>query len=124
MDDRIDRRRFLGASLAGAALGAAAGRPVLGLGYLVGDDKAKNVGLPLEKLIHAQSGMKIKTVESFTEDEPIPRVAFVRVTTEDGAEGWGQVAPFNADITVMVLHRDVAPLAIGKDPYDVGALSQ
>ncbi len=124
MDDRIDRRRFLGASLAGAALGAAAGRPVLGLGYLVGDDKAKNVGLPLEKLIHAQSDMKIKTVESFTEDEPIPRVAFVRVTTEDGAEGWGQVAPFNADITVTVLHRDVAPLAIGKDPYDVGALSQ
>ena len=121
---RINRRRFLRASLAGAVLGSAATPRVLGLGYPLGGRPKKDVGLPLEALIHAHSDMKIKTVESFTEDVPVPPLSFVRVTTEDGAEGWGQIAPFNADISATVLHRDVAPLAIGKDPYDVGALSQ
>jgi L-alanine-DL-glutamate epimerase-like enolase superfamily enzyme len=49
-------------------------------------------------------------------------VAFVRVRTDDGAEGWGQVAPYNADITADVLHRQVAPHALGADAQEIEAL--
>ena len=40
-------------------------------------------------------------------------VAFVRVSTDEGAEGWGQVAPYHADLTARVLHRQVAPYLVG-----------
>src|SRR6476659_1837759 len=50
-------------------------------------------------------------------------VAFVRVLTDDGAEGWGQVAPYNADITAEVLHRQVTPHALGMDPLDPQAVA-
>ena len=49
--------------------------------------------------------MKIESVESFG----TPDVALVRVLTDEGVEGWGQVAPYHADATVEVLHRQVAP---------------
>jgi L-alanine-DL-glutamate epimerase-like enolase superfamily enzyme len=62
--------------------------------------------------------VRIVSVESFgTRD-----VALVRVRTDDGAEGWGQVAPYHADISAEVLHRQVAPHALGRDPLDVDAL--
>ena len=62
--------------------------------------------------------MRIDRVESFGNEW----VAFVRVATDDGAEGWGQVAPYNADITAEVLHRQVAPHALGQDALDPEAL--
>jgi L-alanine-DL-glutamate epimerase-like enolase superfamily enzyme len=62
--------------------------------------------------------VRIESVESFG----TPDVALVRVRTNDGAEGWGQVAPYHADITVEVLHRQVAPHALGRDPDDIEAL--
>ena len=43
----------------------------------------------------------------------------VRVTAEDGVVGVGQVAPYNADITARVLHRQVAPHAIGRPADDL-----
>lgn len=42
-------------------------------------------------------------------------VCFVRVTAEDGAEGWGQTSTYNADITAAVFHRQIAPWALGQD---------
>jgi L-alanine-DL-glutamate epimerase-like enolase superfamily enzyme len=62
--------------------------------------------------------MRIVAVESFGNRE----VALVRVSTDDGAEGWGQVAPYHADVTVHVLHGQVAPHALGRDPLDVNSL--
>ncbi len=53
--------------------------------------------------------MKIKSIETFSD----PYVAFVRVTAEDGACGWGQIAPYHADLSAQVLHRQVAPWALG-----------
>ena len=41
---------------------------------------------------------------------------------DSGAEGWGQTAPYHADITARVLHRQVAPHALGADPLDIDAL--
>ncbi len=59
--------------------------------------------------------MKIVSVETFTRRE----VGFVRVCTEDGAEGWGQLSPFNADISALVLHRQVAKYALGAEETDI-----
>lgn len=65
--------------------------------------------------------MKITSIESFTAGQ---RMGVVRVRTEDGQEGWGQVAPANADITAMVLHRQVAPVVLGMDATDPHAVSE
>jgi L-alanine-DL-glutamate epimerase-like enolase superfamily enzyme len=62
--------------------------------------------------------MKIKSIETFTKGG----VAMVRVRTDDGAEGYGQTAPFNADITAQVLHRQVAPHALGREAADIDGL--
>ena len=51
-------------------------------------------------------------------------LALVRVRTEDGHEGWGQAAPYHADITALVLHRQVAPHALGQDDGDLTALGE
>ena len=55
--------------------------------------------------------MKIQKIETFCTRE----VGLTRVTTDDGAEGWGQVSTYHADISATVLHRQVAPWALGQD---------
>ena len=45
--------------------------------------------------------MRIQSIESFGNAD----VALVRVRTDEGLEGWGQVAPYNADITTEVLEE-------------------
>ncbi len=62
--------------------------------------------------------MKIHRIETFCNEF----VGFVRVTTEDGAQGWGQVSTYNADITVQVLHRQVAQWSLGQCGADIDAL--
>lgn len=62
--------------------------------------------------------MKIESIETYTTE----KVSFVRVRSDDGHEGWGQVAPYNADITAAVLHRQVAPWALGTPALDFEAL--
>jgi L-alanine-DL-glutamate epimerase-like enolase superfamily enzyme len=61
---------------------------------------------------------RIAKIETFC----IPEVGFVRVTMEDGAQGWGQVSTYNADITCTVLHRQVAPWVLGQDTTDLDDL--
>lgn len=48
----------------------------------------------------------------------------VRVTAEDGRQGWGQLAPYDADISALVLHRQVAPWALGEDAINFESLSE
>jgi len=62
--------------------------------------------------------MDIASIETFANQF----VCFVRVRADDGSEGWGQVAPYNADITAQVLHRQVAPYALGKSALDIDGL--
>lgn len=62
--------------------------------------------------------MKLHAIETFTDEF----VCFTRVTAEDGAQGWGQVAPYCADITAQVLHRQVAPHVLGMDCTDIDAI--
>lgn len=60
----------------------------------------------------------IQQIESYSTSY----IGLVRVLTDDGAEGWGQMSPFNADISALILHRQVAPLALGQDALDTEAL--
>ncbi|WP_420004360.1 mandelate racemase/muconate lactonizing enzyme family protein [Arenibacterium sp. LLYu02] len=63
------------------------------------------------------TGLRIKRVETFC----TPLIGFVRVTAEDGTTGWGQVSTYNSDLTCEILHRQVAPWALGRG---MGALEE
>ncbi|MEX0347315.1 MAG: mandelate racemase/muconate lactonizing enzyme family protein [Rhizobiaceae bacterium] len=62
--------------------------------------------------------MKISRIESFANEF----VGFVCVTSEDGSQGWGQVSTYHSDITVQVLHRQVAPWVLGEDTTNLDDL--
>ncbi len=62
--------------------------------------------------------MKITAIETFSNKF----VGFLRVTAEDGSQGWGQVSAYNADITSLVVHRQIAPWALGADALDIDYL--
>ena len=62
--------------------------------------------------------MKLKIIETFTNND----VGFVRVTAEDGTQGWGQVSTYNSDITSQVLHRQVAPWSLGQETTNLDDL--
>ena len=68
--------------------------------------------------LYRDCDVKIQRIETFSN----AFVCLVRVTTDSDAQGWGQVAPYNADITALVLHRQVAPYALGQDAFDIDAL--
>ncbi|MEM7113045.1 MAG: mandelate racemase/muconate lactonizing enzyme family protein [Chloroflexota bacterium] len=62
--------------------------------------------------------MKIKSIETFANEF----VGFVRLRTEEGAEGWGQVSTYHSDLTAQVLHRQVAPYVLGRDTDELETL--
>jgi L-alanine-DL-glutamate epimerase-like enolase superfamily enzyme len=63
--------------------------------------------------------MRIASIETFT----TPDVGMLRVRTDSGHEGWGQVSPYHADITALVVHRQIAPHALGQHALDTEALA-
>jgi L-alanine-DL-glutamate epimerase-like enolase superfamily enzyme len=62
--------------------------------------------------------MKIRSIETFCNRY----VGFLRVTADDGSQGWGQVSTYNSDITCLVAHRQVAPHSLGADALDIDHL--
>ncbi len=64
--------------------------------------------------------MKINKLETFSNQY----VGFVRVTTDTGSQGWGQVSTYQADITCEIFHRQVARHALGRDAFDISELLQ
>lgn len=60
--------------------------------------------------------MKIQSLETFVQGQ---RIGLVRLTTEEGGTGWGQLSPFNADIAALVFHRQIAPHALGLEVSDL-----
>jgi L-alanine-DL-glutamate epimerase-like enolase superfamily enzyme len=64
-------------------------------------------------------GLTIVKVESWTQGQ----FGIVRVTTNDGREGFGQLSTFEPDITATVLHRQVARHVLGSDPAQIDALA-
>lgn len=59
--------------------------------------------------------MRIARLETFGTEF----VCFVRVTTDSGETGWGQLSTYQADITAEVFHRQVAPHALGSRVEDL-----
>jgi len=59
--------------------------------------------------------MNISKIETFTNQY----IGFVRVTVDSGETGWGRVSTYNSDITCQVLHRQVAPWALGKSATNI-----
>lgn len=64
--------------------------------------------------------MKVRSIETFTRGH----ISVVRVRTDDGAEGYGQIAPFHADISAIVLHRQIAPRVLGREIVDIDSLAE
>ena len=64
--------------------------------------------------------MVIASIETFATEF----VALVRVRTDEGDDGWGQVSPYNADVTAEILHRQIAPHVLGMDADDIDAVTQ
>lgn len=62
--------------------------------------------------------MKICKLETFGDQY----VCFVKLVTDTGSVGWGQMSPYNADITAAVFHRQIAPWALGKCTDDIEGL--
>ena len=62
--------------------------------------------------------MKLVRLETFC----TKYAGLVRATADTGAQGWGQVSTYHADISALVLHRQVAPHALGQEisppPFD------
>lgn len=116
---KTTRRSFLKASMTGLAAGNMLNpADLFALGKPVPGGSKADLKSALDALTKAQSDMKIKSVESFT----YGNLGFVKVTTNTGAQGFGQMAPYDADITALILHRKVAPHAVGSDPYDIAGI--
>src|SRR5579884_1113099 len=64
-------------------------------------------------------GRTLTKIETWTRG----MVGIVRVTTDDGQEGWGQLSPFEPEITATVLHRQMARHVLGQDPARIDALA-
>jgi L-alanine-DL-glutamate epimerase-like enolase superfamily enzyme len=62
--------------------------------------------------------MKIARIETYATE----RVALVRVLTDDGAEGFGQIPPPKPIPPVEILHTIIAPHFLGKNPWHIQAL--
>jgi L-alanine-DL-glutamate epimerase-like enolase superfamily enzyme len=56
----------------------------------------------------------IERIDSYYKDN----VTIVKITSSDGAIGYGQTAPFNADIAQIILHRQLASLVLGEPDDD------
>jgi len=116
---KSNRRGFV-KTLAAAGIGAAGlsdERPAAAQQHLppvVGGSKFQ---VPV---LARKTGLKIKSIESFTQGT---NLGIVRVRTEDGSEGYGQLSPYDADISATILHRKIASLALGRDPADINALT-
>jgi L-alanine-DL-glutamate epimerase-like enolase superfamily enzyme len=63
--------------------------------------------------------MKITAIETLLQSD---KVAVVRVFTDSGAVGIGQTACHGADLSVAVLHKLIAPVFLGQNPWDLQAL--
>jgi L-alanine-DL-glutamate epimerase-like enolase superfamily enzyme len=108
-----DRRTFIKhATLAGAGMGFAPHA------YAAPTASSPH-SLPAATDWDGESDLVITRIESYTASY----ATIVRVVADDGSEGFGQLAPYNNDITTTVLHRLVAPHALGCDPYQMGAIA-
>ena len=73
----------------------------------------------LPEVLRQKTGLKIRSIETFTKDS---NLSVVRVRTDDGKEGFGQISTYDADLSAQILHRKIAGHALGRDPADLDAI--
>jgi L-alanine-DL-glutamate epimerase-like enolase superfamily enzyme len=64
-------------------------------------------------------GLTVAKIETFRRE----MLALVRVTASDGSTGWGQIAPYEANVSVEVLHQMVARRVLGRDISEIDAIN-
>lgn len=67
-------------------------------------------------VLKKKTGLTIQSIETFNRGG---NLSFVRVKTNDGSEGWGQISTYDADLSTTVLHRKIAGHFLKKDPADL-----
>jgi len=68
--------------------------------------------------------MKIKKIETFTDNKFIDGITLVRISTDNNYFGWGQISPYNSNISTEVFHRQVAPYAINENISHISKLGE
>lgn len=63
--------------------------------------------------------MRVTAIDTFSND----RICLVQATAEDGTTGWGQAAPFNADLTAECVHRHIIRHVLGFEVGDTEGLA-
>jgi L-alanine-DL-glutamate epimerase-like enolase superfamily enzyme len=113
----IQRRELLKSA---AALAATAGLPASFARAAASDTAYPYLGRTEDyaEFQIIEPGLTITRVESWTQGS----YGIVRITTNDGREGYGQLSSFEPDITATVLHRQVARHVLGSDPAQIDAL--
>ncbi len=64
-------------------------------------------------------GRTVAKIETFRRE----MLALVRVTASDGSMGWGQIAPYEANVSAEVLHQMVARRVLGRDISEIDAIN-
>lgn len=113
---KTTRREFLGLC---AAAGAAAVTTPCTATAAVDSRWDATMGPHLRQLAQP-TGQRISRIETYTQGG---NLSVVRVVTDDGADGWGQISTYDADISASILHRKIAQHALGRDPADFAAIS-
>jgi L-alanine-DL-glutamate epimerase-like enolase superfamily enzyme len=111
-----NRRRFLqSVGLAGIA---GSGLARTSIAVPATDFAAPVIGRQKSQLpiLKEKTGARIQSIETLVGDS---NLALVRVRTDDGSEGWGQLSNYDADFTAQILHRKVARYGLGQDPVDI-----
>lgn len=123
---RSSRRGFLN-WLSGSAMAASMGLPTertrSAQGSLSSAETTPGDWNRLEQCLHRvrqPTGLRIQRIETFTQGT---NVSIVRVRADDGSEGFGQIATFDADLSATILHRKIAPHVLGADPAQFDAIS-
>lgn len=112
----MNRREFLKAG----ALALSSGAPMSAVAGAAPREKYPYLGRSGEyqEFQVIDPGSTITRIESWTHGS----FGFVRLSTSDNREGWGQLSSFEPDLTATVLHRQVAPRVLGKDPAQIDAI--
>lgn len=110
-----NRRTFMKATAAGLAAWSTSDELPAANG-----DKPKSF-VPALDALKKQTGMRIDKIETYTQSST---VSIVRIVADNGLEGFGQIAPFDADLSATVLHRKIAPLVLGRDPGDFEQINE
>jgi len=108
------RRDFLKAAVLGTALSQLT-KPEKAVGTKTTSDASTRGDNTRQLAKLHKTGLTIKSTETFTNGP----VSMVRLRTDDGAEGLGQISTYDADISAIIMHRKIARHALGKDPAEI-----